>query len=163
MLLRQMDVITGSISTYAFTFDDDGEPRFLALLRAPGLLHEGTWQAVHGMIEPGEKAYEAAAREMVEETGLTPARFFNADYVERFYSVVTDAVHLAPAFAAFVDGMPAATVSEEHTDYAWCTLEDIVERFVWPAQKEAVHVIASAIARWPDLSGMSDISSLIST
>ena len=147
-----MDVITGSISTYVFTVRD-GEPAFLVLLRSEGLLHGGTWQAVHGLIEPGERAYEAAWRETVEEAGLTPERFFKTDYVETFYSDVTDGVHLVPAFAAFVAGQPTVVLSEEHSDYAWCSVEDAIARFVWPSQKQAVRVIAEAIATWPDIDG----------
>jgi len=157
-----MNVITGSISTYAFTTGEGGV-RFLALLRAPGLLHAGTWQAVHGMIEEGEKAYAAAWRETIEETGLTPARFFKTDHVETFYSEWTDAVHLVPAFAAFVEGGSTPVVSDEHTDHAWCTADEIVERFVWPSQKQAVHVIAGAIAAWPDVrEGMREITDIVS-
>src|SRR5439155_17394457 len=88
-----LDVLTGSISTYVFTMLH-GRPAFLLLFRAPHLPHANTWQAVHGMIDPGEKAYEAAYRETVEETGLIPDRFFKTDYVETFYSDLTDAVHM---------------------------------------------------------------------
>ena len=120
-----------------------------------------TWQAVHGMIEPGEKAYDAAWRETVEETGLTPERFFRTDYVETFYSEGTDGVHLIPAFAAFVTGAPGALLSEEHTAHEWCSLEDAVDRFIWPSQRNAVRIIADACAGWPDVGvGMTEISGL---
>ncbi|MBF6599848.1 MAG: NUDIX domain-containing protein [Dehalococcoidia bacterium] len=152
-----MNVITGSISTYVFTVRH-GRPCFLTLLRAPHLLHAGTWQAVHGMIEPGETAYAAARREMAEETGLAPARFFRTDYVETFYSDATDAVHLVPAFAGFVAEAPAATMSEEHTAYEWCSLDETLQRFVWPSQREAVRVIAEAAKWWPELgSGLREL------
>ncbi len=153
-----MDVITGSISTYVFTMRRS-RPLFLALLRAPGLLHAGTWQAVHGMIEPGEKAYDAARREAVEETGLAPERFFRTDYIEKFYSEHTDAVHLVPAFAAFVPGEPAAIVSEEHTAFEWCALDEVLQRFVWRSQREAARAIAEATAAWPQIgAGMMEIT-----
>ncbi len=147
-----MDVLTGSISTYVFTMLH-GRPHVLLLFRAPGLLHAGTWQAVHGMVDPGEKAYDAAWRETVEETGLTPERFFKLDYVETFYSDFTDAVHLVPTFAAFVTGAPGVTVSEEHTAYEWCTIEDAADRFVFPNQRNAIELIASSTAGWPEVTG----------
>jgi dATP pyrophosphohydrolase len=134
-------------------------PLFLALLRAPGLPHAGTWQAVHGMIDPGESASDAAWREAVEETGLTPDRFFRVDYVETFYSEATDAVHLVPAFAAFVDDVPDAVVSHEHTAYEWCAYDDVIRRFVWRSQREAAGVISAATSPWPDLAhGMTEIT-----
>ncbi|HYM14184.1 MAG TPA: NUDIX domain-containing protein [Dehalococcoidia bacterium] len=145
-----MQTLTGSISTYVFSIVR-ARPMFLLLYRAPHLPHANTWQAVHGMIEPAEKAYDAGRREMREECGLTPARFFKTDFVETFYSETTDAVHLVPAFAAYVEGAPAATLSEEHTAAEWCTLDDAVRRFVWPSQQQAVRIIAAAVARWPDI------------
>ena len=156
-----MRVISGSISCYVFTMLH-GRPAFLLLFRAPHLHHANTWQAVHGMIEPDEKAYEAAYREMLEESGLVPDRFFKTDYVETFYSELTDGVHLVPAFAAHVTGAPAAILSEEHTAYEWCSLDDAVERFVWPSQREAVRVIAEAAKWWPDVGrGMTDMTSAV--
>ena len=158
-----MDVITGSISTYVFTMRRS-RPLFLALLRAPGLLHAGTWQAVHGMIEPGEKAYDAARREAVEETGLAPERFFRTDYIEKFYSEQTDAVHLVPAFAAFVPDEPPAIVSEEHTAFEWCALDEVVQRFVFRSQRQAARTIADATASWPQAgAGMVEITELVAS
>ncbi|MDP9236245.1 MAG: NUDIX domain-containing protein [Chloroflexota bacterium] len=152
-----MRVLTGSISTYVFS-ELHGRPVFLLLFRAPHLLHADTWQAVHGMIEPGEKAHEAARREMVEETGLEPQRFFLTGFVETFYSDATDAVHLVPAFAAFVSGAPGATVSDEHTAYDWCDLDDAVSRFVFPSQQQAARLIAEAAVDWPNVGlGMREI------
>ncbi|MBI5288112.1 MAG: NUDIX domain-containing protein [Chloroflexi bacterium] len=158
-----MDVLTGSISTYVFTMLH-GQPRFLVLLRAPGLIHANTWQAVHGMIDEGEKAYDAAWRETVEETGLGPERFFKTDYIEVFYSEFTDAVHLVPAFAAFVTGAPGVTLSEEHTAYEWCSLDDACERFEFPSQRNAIQTIAVATQGWPAVSaGLSEITGMFQT
>jgi len=155
-----MRSLTGSVSTYVFTMLH-GRPAFLLLYRAPGLLHADTWQAVHGMIEPEERAFDAAWRETVEETGLTPERFFRIDYIESFYSELTDAVHLVPAFAAFVTGAPGAIVSEEHTAYEWCQLDDALSRLVWRSQRDAVQMIAAAAAAWPEIgAGLTEITSL---
>jgi dATP pyrophosphohydrolase len=158
-----MEVLTGSISSYVFTMLH-GRPHFLLLFRAPGLIHENTWQAVHGLVEEGEKAYDAAWRETVEETGLAPERFFKVEYIESFYSEFTDAVHLVPAFSAFVAGAPGVTLSEEHTAYEWCALDDAVGRFVWPNQRNAVRIIAEATLQWPDVTpGLNDITALFPT
>jgi dATP pyrophosphohydrolase len=145
-----MNVITGSISTYVFTIRRS-RPEFLALLRAEGLAHAGTWQAVHGLIEPGEKAYDAAFREMREETGVAPERFFKTDYVETFYSEATDGVHLVPAFAGYIGENANIVLSEEHVQYAWCSLDEVLRRLVWPSQRAAVQVIADAVHEWPDV------------
>jgi 8-oxo-dGTP pyrophosphatase MutT (NUDIX family) len=106
-----------SISSYVFSFQD-GEPRFLTLLRAPGFAHAGTWQAVHGMVDPGESAFRAAHRETLEETGLVPERFFRVELIEQFYGVDDDAFHIVPVFAAFVAGTPRPRLSHEHIERA---------------------------------------------
>jgi dATP pyrophosphohydrolase len=158
-----MDVKTGSISTYVFTLLH-GKAAFLLLYRAPHLNQSDTWQAVHGMIDDGEKAYDAAWREMVEETGHAPERFFKTDYIETFYSEYTDAVHLVPAFAGFVTGAPGVVISEEHTAYDWCSLDDAVDRFVWPSQRDAVRLIAAAVEGWPAVgTAMTEITGMFRT
>jgi dATP pyrophosphohydrolase len=114
------------------------------------------------MIDAGETAYAAAYRECGEETGLRPARFFKSDFVETFYAETTDGVHLVPAFAAYVDGARTPVISEEHTDHAWCTLDDVLARFVWPSQRRAVRVIAEAVATWPEIGAeLRDITQLV--
>jgi 8-oxo-dGTP pyrophosphatase MutT (NUDIX family) len=88
-------------------------------------------------------------------------RFFRTDYIETFYSEGTDGVHLVPAFAAFVTGAPGAALSEEHTAYDWCDLDDALSRLVWPTQRDAVRVIAEATAQWPEVgTAMYDITGM---
>ncbi len=139
-----------SVSIYVFSFFHR-EIRFLTLRRNPSLRLGGTWQAPHGAVEDGENASEAAARQALEEAGLSPERFFRLGYVEPFYDRDTDAVHLVPAFAAFADGLPAVRLSEEHTAYEWCSLEVTVRRFIWPSQKRVVRLIGEATAAWPEI------------
>src|SRR5207253_4895376 len=43
----------------------------------------GSWETVHGTIEPGETPVQASLRELREETGLTPQRLYNLSRTER--------------------------------------------------------------------------------
>jgi 8-oxo-dGTP pyrophosphatase MutT (NUDIX family) len=74
----------------------------LVLRRAPGGRCPGSWETVHGHIEPGERPAETAVRELQEETGLTPLRLYNLSRVELFYVHRADEVALVPVFVAFV-------------------------------------------------------------
>ena len=84
----------------------------LTLRRAAGGRCPGSWETVHGHIEPGEQPAEAAQRELREETGLAPLRLYNLSRVELFYQHRQDEVALVPVFVAFV--APEAEVGPEH-------------------------------------------------
>lgn len=62
-----------------------GRLEVLALKRGPDGRCAGSWEVVHGHIEPGEKPVDAALRELREEAGLTPATLYNLSRVESFY------------------------------------------------------------------------------
>ena len=47
----------------------------LALRRGPHGRNAGSWETVHGTIEPGETPVQASLRELREETGLVPEKF----------------------------------------------------------------------------------------
>jgi len=91
----------------------------LTLRRAPGGRCPGSWEAVHGHIEPGERPADAALRELREETGLTPLRMYNLSRVELFYQHRQDEVALVPVFVAFVESETKVTLSAEHDRSEW--------------------------------------------
>ena len=108
----------------------------LVLRRGPGGRCPGSWEVVHGHIEPGETPLAAALREMAEESGLTPVRMYNLSRVEAFYQHGIDEVALVPVFAAFVDGEPV--LSAEHDAYEWLALEDAAARVAWAREARAL-------------------------
>src|SRR2546428_7970186 len=82
----------------------------LVLRRASGR-SPGSWETVHGTIEPGETPVQAALREVLEETGLSPQRVYNVSRVGSFYLPQADAVAIVPVFSAFVDPAPEPSLS----------------------------------------------------
>src|SRR5687767_11084664 len=60
---------------------------FLQLRRAKGEFLAGAWGAIHGRIERGETAWQAALRELREESGLAPLEFYQLDTINQFYLV----------------------------------------------------------------------------
>ena len=69
---------------------------FLVLKRAKTKMYEHIWQGVAGKIEDGETSWEAATRELKEETGLAPLKIFVADHVSKFYETNGDRINLVP-------------------------------------------------------------------
>lgn len=109
----------------------------------------GSWEMVHGHVDAGESAKEAALRELQEETGLAPLSFYNLSRVESFYLHKRDVVSLVAMFAAFVDRAPVQ-LSEEHDDAVWLPVDEARRRFSWPREvrclDDALHLVGSGDA-----------------
>ena len=60
-------------------------PRFLTIKRASNERYPLIWQCVTGGIKNNEKAFEAAIRELKEETGLNAEKIWTVDRVNNYY------------------------------------------------------------------------------
>ena len=117
----------------------------LVLRRAPGGRSPGSWETVHGHIEPGETPVQAALRELREETGLEPARLYNLSRVEAFYRHRTNDIVLIPVFAGVMDARAAVRHSAEHDRAEWLTPPDATARFSWPRERRALDDVLSIL------------------
>lgn len=138
------DIVSNVIDVYAFR-RSAMQVEFLLLKRSEGRRLAGTWQAVHGRIEPGETAVQAALRELEEETGLRPIGFWQLEFVNTFYLAAEDALLMCPCFAAEIDPATEIVLSAEHTDYRWEPSEQALEGYMWPGQRHAVREIMAEI------------------
>ena len=73
------------------------------LLKRVGEPLDGEWCQVAGRLEKGETAWQGILRELKEETGLTPDRFYSGDICEQFYNAFADVITLIPVFVAYID------------------------------------------------------------
>lgn len=117
----------------------------LVLRRGPGGRNPGSWETVHGTIEPGESPVDAARRELVEETGLAALRWYNLSRVESFFWHATGDVILIPQFAVFVAPDAAPRLSPEHDGAEWLPLGEARARFAWPRERRAIDDILSIL------------------
>ncbi|HEU5219162.1 MAG TPA: NUDIX domain-containing protein, partial [Gemmatimonadales bacterium] len=95
------------------------ELEVLCLRRALAGRSPGSWEAVHGHIDPGETPVATALREVREEAGAVPERLYNLSRVESFYRHTTDEVVLVPVFAAFLPAGAPVQLSDEHSAFEW--------------------------------------------
>lgn len=137
------------VDVYPYRLGASGS-EFLLLRRAAGVAYAGQWRMVGGKIEPGETAWQAALRELKEETGQDPARAWTVPSVNAFYEWQTDRLNLVPAFAAELDGSPATggadpVLDDEHDAFAWLPAETAAERLRWPEQRRLVRLVATLL------------------
>ena len=133
------DITIRVVDCYVFRQTDD-DLSFLLLKRNKDKLYEHLWQGVAGKIEGGETAFEAAIRELKEETSLEPVRMFVADYVSRFYESHQDRINLVPVFGIEVDSSEVK-LSKEHVDYKWVDIYEALDTLVWRGQKESIQTV----------------------
>ena len=109
----------------------------LALERAAEVRCPGSWEMVHGKVEPGESLEAAAVRELREETGLVPQRLLSIT-MHPFYLVPNRTVQLAAVFAAIVAPESKIVRGAEHVRHAWLTPSQARRRFTWPHERRAL-------------------------
>ena len=117
----------------------------LALRRGPNGRNPGSWETVHGTIESGETPVQASLRELREETGLNPSRFYNLSRTEAFYQHRSDELALIPVFVAFVERPAEVRLSAEHDRAEWLSVADAARRFAWPRERRALDDILSIV------------------
>lgn len=132
------------VDTYALR-GHDRELQVLALRRGSLGRCPGSWETVHGTIEPGETPVQASLRELREETGLTPERLYNISRTEAFYQHGTDQLALIPVFAAFVSADATVRISDEHDRAEWLSAAEAATRFAWPRERRALDDILSIV------------------
>ena len=112
----------------------------LTLQRATGTRCPGSWETVHGRMEPNERPENAAVREVREETGLAVDRLYSIT-CQPFYLHTFGVVQMAVVFAAFVREPADVTTGNEHQAHQWLTMADAATWFTWPREREALQHI----------------------
>lgn len=122
----------------------DGGFEFLLLLRSSKKIYSGTWRMVGGKLKSGEAAWQAALREIQEETRLPVSRLLTVPYINRFYEWKHDRINDIPVFVAVTTGREPV-LDDEHTDFAWLSVEEALERLPWPGQREGLRAAKSLL------------------
>jgi mutator protein MutT len=116
--------------------------RCLVALRPEGKRHGGMWEFPGGKLDPGESLLDAVRRELLEELAM------EVESVGPTLGIVQDpgsefAIHFVEIRAS---GSPEAL---EHTELRWCSLEEMREIRLAPADASFVETLLSREASSP--------------
>lgn len=95
---------------------------------------------IGGKVKKNEKYWEAALREMEEETGLRPRKMFTLPSVNQFYEHRTDKILTIPAFAGEISLNDTIRLNSEHNEFEWFDVESAVEKVVWTEQQRLIRL-----------------------
>lgn len=139
------------IQIQAFVYRlESGTPMYLLLKRRPDI--GGFWQGVTGALKPGEAEDAAAAREIMEETGLDVSAverlaFSHSFPVEEQWKHLYDesvTEIFEHAFAAETVETNV-TICDEHTEFKWVNFGDAYKLLKWPGNKGALEVLNESL------------------
>jgi 8-oxo-dGTP pyrophosphatase MutT (NUDIX family) len=124
---------------------------FLVLLRSPEKL--GYWHLVAGGVEWGEEPAAAAARELLEETGLVAepeplgaalaySLAGDPESVRERFPEGTEQIAVWPYVADAPSGWEP-TLDDEHVEHRWLGADEAVALLHYPEPREAIRKAAS--------------------
>lgn len=129
------------IDLYVYRQMKKGVIQFLLLKRSEIKIYAGQWRMIGGKVQSDETAWQAALRELSEETGFAPKQFWTVPTINHFYDQSNDRIHLIPAFAAEIALDSVPVLDDEHEEYIWVDAVKIGEYLVWPEQIRILHAI----------------------
>ena len=126
--------------------DTPGGPAFL-------LLDYGKhWDYAKGHLEEGETAWQAAVRELREETGIRQVdrvTRFQRDMHYVFYSPRKGRIHKTVTYFLGRTRTEEVKISDEHTGHAWMTYDDAMERLTYENARELLRAAHDALQNHP--------------
>jgi dATP pyrophosphohydrolase len=101
----------------------------------------GAWCPVSGRIEAGETAWQAALREIGEETGLSNGTLYTTGVTDSFYDPAANTIELMPVFLFMIVREEAVTLDDAQSDYAWRDVDAAVAQLTFAGHKAALETI----------------------
>lgn len=100
------------------------ERKLLLLEHNPYKINANKWGVPAGKIDPNEPPFDAALRELFEETGIV-ASPSQVHELGKLYISKHDVAYIYHIFQVDLESMPEVQLSSEHTRYSWTLFEQI--------------------------------------
>ena len=111
----------------------------------------GAWCPVSGGIEVGEKAWQAALREIGEETGLKEGALYTTGFTDSFYDPEANTIELMPVFLFMIARTESVILDDSQSEYAWLAVDAALAQLTFAGHKTALEAIRrDFLLRAPD-------------
>jgi 8-oxo-dGTP pyrophosphatase MutT (NUDIX family) len=134
---------------------------FLCLRRGRVRFLPGVWQPVTGRCRPRERGLAAAVREVREETGIAPLRWWALEAPTSFYDASSDRVRTYPRFAAEAGPADIVQLSCEHRDWAFLSAAEAGRRYLWESQRHGLEDVKRQVLRGGPLAAALEVTELL--
>lgn len=122
----------------------------LLLARRSGAYLDGVWSYIAGHVQDGETGWQAARRELFEETGLVPEALYATSFCEQFYRAQPEGIEIVPAFVARVGEPAEVRLNHEHSAWRWVDLDEAATLLPFGSQRDLLaHVRREFVERTP--------------
>jgi 8-oxo-dGTP pyrophosphatase MutT (NUDIX family) len=131
---------------------------FLCLKRSARGRLPGVWQPVTGGLKRGEAPFAGAAREVREETGLRPRRWWTLEDVDIYLHPETGRARVMAMFAAELGARDRVTLSREHTSFEFRNAAGARRRYLWEGQRRGLESVRRQVLRGGPLAAALEIT-----
>jgi len=138
-----------------------GRVEFLCLKRAARGKLGGVWQPITGGLRRGEPALAGASREVREETGLSPRRWWALEGVGIYFYPPTGRARVMAMFAAEVGVADRVKLSREHEASAFLGAGPAGRRFLWEAQRRGLESVRREVLRGGPLASALEVTHML--
>jgi dATP pyrophosphohydrolase len=135
------DAVAVVVLRRAASAGGSGEHAEVLLLRRAGGAFAGAWTFVMGGVEDGERATDAARREILEETGCEATALFTAGELDAFYDPVRDRIVHVPFFVAYLADGEVALEPGVHDKHRWVTFAQAAELLEFASHRRVLDEI----------------------